>query len=124
MKTKKTVLIFATGLLGLINVHSQVYTTSSGCVGIQDQHPQRNFQVAGNSVFSRKDSTLISAPEITGHDIYSSAVTPDYTWFNDSTTGIFHPSSGNWPSVLQLQKHLELLQAEGYCLQQLLHTVF
>lgn len=51
------------------------------------------LQVAGNAIFSQTQGSITSAAYIRGLNNYSTVTTPDYTWFNNDRTGIFHPSS-------------------------------
>jgi hypothetical protein len=51
------------------------------------------LQVAGNSVFSATQSSITSAGMIRGLNAYSTATTPDFTWYGNDQTGLFHPTS-------------------------------
>jgi len=57
--------------------------------------PINNFklQVVGNSVFTSSTGTTTSSAFIRGLNSNSSATTPDYTYWGDDQTGIFHPAS-------------------------------
>ncbi|GEM_PF-1380774 len=69
-----------------------IYT--SGNVGIGIKAPWTRFHVQGNSLFSSlTDFGITSAAYIRGVSGYSSAITPDYTWYNNDQTGLFHPSA-------------------------------
>lgn len=50
------------------------------------------FTVIGNSTFLQSNTSFISAPHIHGNNGYSSPTTPDYTWWGNDQTGIFHPN--------------------------------
>lgn len=51
------------------------------------------MHVQGNSLFSTSSFTGNSAAFIRGMNGHSSATTPDYTWWGNDETGIFHPSN-------------------------------
>ncbi len=51
------------------------------------------FTVIGNSTFLQSNSPFVSAPFIRGNNGYSNASNPDYTWWGNDVTGIFHPSA-------------------------------
>ena len=48
------------------------------------------LQVTGNSTFTATNTTITSAAMIRGLNGYSTASTPDFTYYGDTTTGIFH----------------------------------
>jgi hypothetical protein len=52
------------------------------------------LQLIGNSVYTENTSTIESAAYIRGLNRYSTAIAPDYTWYDNLNTGIFHPGSG------------------------------
>jgi hypothetical protein len=50
------------------------------------------LQVIGNyATFTNSNAIPTSAAYIRARDTYSSATTPDYTWYNNDQTGFFHP---------------------------------
>jgi hypothetical protein len=61
-------------------------STSSSSIGAK-------LQIAGNSVFTSTVGTTNSAAEIRGRNDYSSATTPDFTWYSNDQLGLFHPAS-------------------------------
>ena len=69
--------------------------SSTGNVGIGTTIPYAKLNVAGNSVFTATSSSITSAAYIRGLNTYSTATTPDYTWYNNDQTGIFHPVANN-----------------------------
>jgi hypothetical protein len=71
------------------------FLTTSGNFGIGTTGASEKLQVQGNGLFATSGGTVVSAALIKGNYTYSSATTPDYTWYGDATTGIFHPSSGS-----------------------------
>jgi hypothetical protein len=71
---------------------AQIKVTQSGTVGIGTLTPQEKFHVVGNSVFTSNIQSITSAAYIRGNNNYSSATTPDFTWYNNDQTGIFHPA--------------------------------
>ncbi|OFX37269.1 MAG: hypothetical protein A2X08_10955, partial [Bacteroidetes bacterium GWA2_32_17] len=50
------------------------------------------FQVAGNALFVEQGYSLGIAPFIRGGHTYTTKTTPDYSWYQDNQTGIFHPA--------------------------------
>jgi len=93
MKTKQITVIFVLIALISINLKAQIKVTSTGSVGVKTMTPVTDFQVVGNSVFTSAISTIGSAAYIRGNNTFSSAINPDYTWYNNDQSGIFHPSS-------------------------------
>ncbi len=67
--------------------------------GLGTNAPTEKLHVAGNSIFTLDLTSLqfipvlVSAPMIKGVNSYSTKANPDYTWYQDNTTGIFHPSN-------------------------------
>lgn len=51
--------------------------------------------VVGNSTFLDANTTITSAALIRGNHAFSSATTPDYSWWGNDRTGIFHPAADN-----------------------------
>jgi hypothetical protein len=83
------ILFFLTGFVnaqikvfngGIVSVGSTL-TPAYGC----------RLQLVGNSVFTENNQTIESAAYIRGLNRYSTASAPDYTWYNNDNTGIFHP---------------------------------
>jgi len=65
---------------------------TTGYVGIGTTSPQTNFQVKGNALFSSiAIGSPTSAAYIRGNNGFSTALLPDYTWWNNDQTGLFHP---------------------------------
>ncbi len=67
--------------------------------GLGTNSPTEKLHVAGNSIFTLDLTSLqiipnlVSAPMIKGVNSYSIRTNPDYTWYQDNTTGIFHPAN-------------------------------
>jgi len=52
--------------------------------------------ITGSKIgFAGLSSTITSSALIRGNNVYSSATTPDYTWYNNDQTGLFHPAAGS-----------------------------
>jgi hypothetical protein len=67
---------------------------TTGYVGIGTISPQTNFQVKGNALFSSiATGSPTSAAYIRGNNGFSTALLPDYTWWNNDQTGLFHPAT-------------------------------
>jgi len=60
-------------------------------VGIGTNSPFTNLQVVGNSTFTETANSITSSAYIRGSNSFSTPTKPDYTWFNNDLTGIFHP---------------------------------
>ena len=73
--------------------NSIIYQTAGNRIGIGTISPYLDFHVVGNSVFTENTSGITSSAYIRGLNNYSTALTPDYTWYNNDQTGIFHPSN-------------------------------
>ncbi len=96
MKTQKiSLVIFITVGLMLLrnnaNAQLKLYANGSLSIGSITQPPVNSeLQVIGNAVFSTNTGTITSSAFIKGLNVFSSTVSPDYTWYGDTTTGIFH----------------------------------
>lgn len=93
----KTIKVFSTltFLVISMNVTAQLKVFSDGSVSIGGTSAipwPFKLQVAGNTVFSQTQSSITSAGMIRGLNTYSTATTPDFTWFNNDQTGLFHPA--------------------------------
>jgi hypothetical protein len=66
---------------------------SNGYIGINNVNPLDRLHVVGNGLYTATAATPASAPLIVAHDILSTATSPDYTWYGDIGTGIFHPAN-------------------------------
>ncbi len=67
--------------------------TEQGNVGVGTQTPLVKWHVAGDAMFSGSGSTVTFAPFIRGTNNVSTETTPDFTWWNNDRTGIFHPDA-------------------------------
>jgi hypothetical protein len=77
----------------VMSLQSQIKVTQSGTVGIGTISPSAKFHVIGNSVFTQNLQNITSAAYIRGSNTYSTATTPDFTWYDNDQTGIFHPAN-------------------------------
>jgi hypothetical protein len=72
----------------------KVFQSGSVAVGSTTAPPSSfAFQVIGPSVFSASTGTITSSAYIRGLNAYSTATNPDYTWYGNDQTGIFHPGA-------------------------------
>ena len=73
---------------------SQIKIFSGGDITIGNTtSPASGFKlhVQGNSVFTTNTFTGNSAAFVRGHNGYSTETTPDFTWWGNDQTGLFHP---------------------------------
>jgi hypothetical protein len=92
---KKQILIIASLTLLSLTGIAQVKVFSNRNFGVKrTEAPSTSFWVNGNSVFcsSATGTGQQSSALIRGNIIYSSDTTPDFTWWNNDRTGIFHPN--------------------------------
>jgi hypothetical protein len=68
--------------------------TGAGNLGIANPDPLERLHVVGNAVFTQTPISPTSAAFIRGSNGFSHAGRPDYTWWNDDQTGVFHPGTG------------------------------
>lgn len=67
---------------------------SLGKVGIGTTNPLVQLSVNGDALFTNTTGTPSSAAYIRGNSAVSAATNPEYSWYGDLTTGIFHPATG------------------------------
>jgi Chaperone of endosialidase/Secretion system C-terminal sorting domain len=93
MKKIFTAIFVITCLAGFSQI--KVYTGGNVSIGSTSTAPPSGFklQLVGNSVFSSAPSGIVSSGMIRGTNAYSSATTPDFTWWGNDQVGIFHPAS-------------------------------
>lgn len=92
---KKIILSIAISAISL-SVFGQIKVFNGGNISLgSTTAPPSGFrlQVIGNSVFSATTSTITSSAYIKGLNGYSTATTPDYTWWGNDQTGMFHPAN-------------------------------
>ncbi|HXB42360.1 MAG TPA: hypothetical protein VNZ49_17610 [Bacteroidia bacterium] len=83
-----SVVAFAEAGTEIMRVHS------NGFVGIGITSPTiAKFSVNGDGMFTNVTGTPTYAPYIKGSSNVTTAGAPDYTWYGDLTTGIFHPAA-------------------------------
>jgi len=75
-------------------ITAQLFMNSSGYVSVGSTSTANTaFQSFGNALFCTASGATNSAPYILANNAFSTATAPDYTWWYDSETGIFHPSN-------------------------------
>lgn len=96
MKTIK-ILIASLALTSTLNAQIKIFSGGSAVVGSTGSPlAGAKLQVTGRTYFTTATGTVTatSAAYIRSLAAYSTVSTPDYTWYKDSTSGFFHPSSG------------------------------
>jgi hypothetical protein len=92
MKTKAIIsaIIFLC-ITGIVNAQIKVFDGGNVSVG-STIAPATGCkqQLVGNSVYTANTGSITSAAFIRGLNGYSTASSPDYTWYNNLNTGIFH----------------------------------
>jgi len=76
------------------NAQLKLYPNGSLSIGSIIQPPANTeLEISGNTIFSANTGAIASAAFIKGRNIFSNAANPDYTWYGDTTVGIFHPAA-------------------------------
>jgi hypothetical protein len=71
----------------------KLYSNGSLSIGSIAQPPTNaELQIIGNTVFSKIAGSTTSSAYIKGLNLFSTDSLPDYTWWGDTLTGIFHPA--------------------------------
>ncbi|HXD92646.1 MAG TPA: tail fiber domain-containing protein, partial [Bacteroidia bacterium] len=83
-----------------------------GNIGIGTTAPVSKLEVIGNGLFT-KSGGISSAAYIYGNNIYSLATTPDYSWYHDDSTGLFHPSASTIGFSLQGAEVMKIFKNGG-----------
>src|SRR3989344_4391578 len=94
MFSTKNLMVLLTTITTIGSLNAQIKVTTGGKVsigyaGTPPSHSQTHF--VRNTLFSL--SSAGNGAMIKGNNSGTSASTHDYTWYADSTTGIFHPGS-------------------------------
>lgn len=96
---KKPILTSALVLATIVlSAQIKIYTGGSTIIGATPSSAPTTlkFHIVGNTVFSGSSSTSTfngKAPLIRGTDTYGTATTPEYSFFGNDQTGIFHPAA-------------------------------
>lgn len=64
-------------------------------MGIGTSNPSSKLQVVGNSIFTGSTSSNTYAAYIRGINSYTTQTSPNFSWYGDNNTGIFHPTADN-----------------------------
>lgn len=94
---KKIIFIAAWVLLSTDFCNAQLYSSGNNSitgnnVGVGNNTPIAKLAVNGNALFSNISTPPTSSAFIRGNSVYSTALTPEYTWWNNDQTGLFHPN--------------------------------
>ncbi len=96
MKTKIiTAVVILASVLVATQIKAQFQITPSGNIGIGTTGPIYKLQVLGDRALFSSSQTPTSAAMIRCNGALSTQTTPDYTWYNEDQTGLFHPASFN-----------------------------
>jgi hypothetical protein len=95
LKKHVAISIFIVSLLlffSVSNAQLKLYSNGSLSIGSITQPPVGSeLQVTGNSLFSNNTGVIASSAYIKGTNIFSTVANPDYSWWGDTATGIYHP---------------------------------
>lgn len=69
--------------------------TTAGSLGIGLTAPLTKVHINGNFLVANTTGVPASAAYIRGNSAFSTTSLPDYTWYSNTNTGIFHPASNN-----------------------------
>jgi len=94
MKTRNVLFFCIITILAANSVFAQIKVANSGWVSIGSvANPYEKLHVAGNALFSPcLTQCTNSSAYIRGVNGYSTPLNPDYTWWYNDQTGIYHPS--------------------------------
>jgi hypothetical protein len=92
-KTAATMLIAVLPFIcDTANAQLKLYSNGNLSIGsITQPPPAAELQVIGNTVFSKTTLAITSSAYIKGFNSFSTDSLPDYSWWGDTLTGIFHP---------------------------------
>jgi len=85
------IIVGASGLIQIARTYGERVTIGEGGGAIQTNPP--NLQVGGDVVFYEPRFGITEAPCIRGGHTFSTSAKPDYSWYYDNITGIFHPEN-------------------------------
>jgi len=89
---KLSILIVSVLINCSISAQLKLYSNGNLSIGSITQPPTNaELQVIGNTVFSNATGTITSSAYVKGLNIFSTSGQPDYSWWGDTLTGIFHP---------------------------------
>lgn len=73
---------------------AQLHLDNNGNVSVGTTASAGNvaLKVVGNATFNSTVGRINSGALIMGHNNYTTALTPDYTWYYNDRTGFFHPA--------------------------------
>ena len=94
--TRNRICLAGFGLIMFLSYSStaqfKLYSKGNISIGSIIQPPAgAEMQVNGNSVFSKNTGVILSSAYIKGLNSFSTDSLPEYTWWGDTLTGIFHP---------------------------------
>ena len=89
---KKYILTIGIAILSIVSfAQIKVHDNGNAIIGSTSTPSSGyKFQIVGQSAFTATNTSITSAAMIRGNNGYSTATTPDFTYYGDTTTGIFH----------------------------------
>lgn len=84
------------GIFGVYDYTAATYRVAvngSGNMSLGGTTPQARLHVTGNALVTSNVGSPTSAAYIRGNNGYSGVTTPDYTWWGNDQTGLFHPAA-------------------------------
>jgi len=71
----------------------KMFMLPNGNTGFGTTTPLSRIHVNGNALITNTTGVPVSAAFIRGNSNQSTALTPEYTWWNNDQTGFFHPAA-------------------------------
>ena len=97
MKSIKKLLLVAIALIITTNINAQLKVFTAGEVSIgatvspSTSYGVDNIIVGSKLAFPSTANPITSSALIRGANTYSTASTPDFSWYGDNNTGLYHP---------------------------------
>jgi len=76
----------------VVQAQLKIFSGGNVAIGQLNGSFDTKFKVVGNSSFNLNDGYIHSSAMIRGNNTFSGSQNPDYTFYNNDNTGLFHPS--------------------------------